>query len=369
MSLFISATEKVCETNKNEVEQERLVSAAVTPQIEKKKELIEYYTNRGSFILKNAIQQLEYLLLDDQNFSRNKFIITYYDNGRLSDQKNKELLEREDVQKYSTTIFKVMPDRTTWRIDDKRESSRILRNCKYLPKTYLDIDSFRIEMKNYSENKIWFSKTRGSTGGRGVNVFKTKELEHATIGTENIIQEGVQNIVLFKNKKFVLRTYILLHNKKSYLFKKSIAFVHKKKYDENSTDYDAQISHAGYQLDSDTGVKLVSFDELFADMPGMKELAFKRIFNASREAILKFRDTRESSSNTDYIILGVDNLLFWTNDSEKIDVRIVEVNRYPNIVHTPRMNAEVNQKMLMATFCILLKIDNIYSQDYVQLTA
>jgi hypothetical protein len=354
------------ETNKNNIEQKSFVSP-LKPLIEETK-LIEYYTNRGNSILKKALNQLEYLLLDEFFFSINKFIITYYDNGRLSDQKNTELLEREDVQKNRTIIFKVMPERTTWRIDDKRESSRILRNCKYLPKTYLNIESFRSEIENYSENKIWFSKSRGSAGGRGVSVFKTKELEHALIGNNNIIQEGVQNIVLYNNKKFVLRTYILLHNKKSYLYKNSIAFIHKTDYHEDSTDYDAQISHVGYQLDSKTGVKLVTFSELFPDMPGMKELAFKRIFNASREVLLKFKDTRDSSSETDYVILGVDNLLIWTNDAKKIDIRIVEINRYPNLVHTPKINVEVNQKMLVATFSILLNIENLYSQDYVPLT-
>jgi hypothetical protein len=333
--------------------------------------LIDIFTNRGSTLIKSAFKQ-NYFLFKENGIIPGKYIFIYFDNGRLTQNKYKDLIASENVKKNNSIIFKTMSETNTWRIDDKREFSRILKNCEYLPRTYLTIENFRLDIQNYPEkfpeNKIWFAKSRGSTSGRGVNAFTTTELKTASISSESIIQEGVENLVLYKKRKFVIRSYILLHDKKSYIYNKFFSPVHGKEYDPCSTEYLTQISHAGYQQDKEGGVRLINCADLFADTPGFEELVFKRMVHASRKMIEFFHDTRNASSKTDYIILGVDNLLFWTNDVNEIDIRFIEINRYPNIVHTPKINKEINQKLFSDTICKLLNIENVLDNGYVQLT-
>ena len=344
--------------------------------------LIEIYTNRGSSLMANAMKQIS-LLLKEKGILPGQYCIMYYDNERLTNSKYRELIKQneennennekqnENEKQNKKIIFKTMNERDTWRIDDKREFSRILRNCPFLPKTYLDIESFRENIQEYPGNKIWFAKARGSTSGKGVKAFTTLELKTESIDAESIIQEGVENLVLYKNRKFVIRSYILLHDKKSFLYNKFFSPVHGKEYDPTSTEYLSQISHAGYHLDKEDGVRLINCVDLFADTPGFNELVFEKMVQASKTMIECFRDTRNASSKTDFIILGVDNLLCWKDcetNTNKIDIRFIEINRYPNIFHTSKINKEVNQKMLADTFCKLLNIENQLDNGFIQLT-
>jgi prolyl 4-hydroxylase len=178
----------------------------------------------------------------------------------------------------------------------------------------------------------------------------------------SIIQEGVMNLCLYTNKKFVIRTYILLFNKKVFLHKKSFAVVHSKPYDPESTEFDVQISHANNESSQ---VKLIDFIQLFPNEPGLKEIAFKKIVVASTDMVSRFVDTCNASSDSSYILLGVDNLL--TSQNNVIGVKIIEVNRYPNISHTSLVNSQINIKVLEDVFCKLLNIKNPLSDNFISL--
>ena len=52
--------------------------------------LIEIFTNRGSVLLKNAIKQ-NYFLFKENGIIPGKYIFTYFDSGRLTQNKYKQL--------------------------------------------------------------------------------------------------------------------------------------------------------------------------------------------------------------------------------------------------------------------------------------
>ena len=325
---------------------------------------IEHYTNRGSGLFINALKSIE-SLLDDSRIDKANYIITYFDNNVISNRKVKELLEIKRIKEKKPKIFKIMPATTTWRIDDKREFCRIMKGSNHLPITYLNIDLFRKDMSRYHDNKIFFSKKRGGTGGKAVKCYTKKELETTYVEPDAIIQEGLMNIDLYMKKKYVIRSYILLYKKKSYLHKSCFFVLHGKEYDANSTDYDIQINHNGYN-DSKKKVELKEFKYLYPDKPGMKELIFKKLKDASKEMITRFKDTRSSSSETDFIILGMDSILVYEN--EKLNIKFIECNRFPNIRHNDLINKNINERMLADTFCLFLNIENPLFNNYILLT-
>ena len=123
-----------------------------------------------------------------------------------------------------------------------------------------------------------------------------------------------------------------------YLSKYSWVMIHEEDYDNTSSSYDIQIKHEGYsnknskiKMDSLSETKYSSYIYKIRDgLIYMKEL-FRPIIN---------------NSNNEYIIIGPDILISDDDD----DIKFIEFNTMPNLIHTTDINNNVNEKMLFDLF-------------------
>ena len=119
--------------------------------------------------------------------------------------------------------------------------------------------------------------------------------------------------------------------------------IHAEIYDEASTDYRVQIDHAGYD-NPDGPVKmqqLIDYSEYSTFEP--------RFLALLREIEPIFADAKEASSRDDYILLGIDLLL-----RKSGDIKLVEINTFPNFVHTQEITEHVNIPFFVAAIKTML---------------
>ena len=316
-------------------------------------------SNRGRSMFINAHKELETYL---KNENLTKAFFSYFDRQCLTDEHFKSKLEPNGGTEEN--VFQCMKDCDSWRIDDKREFARIMSKSKSVPKSYLNFDDFSKEKHLYEDDKIWFIKSRGGTSGKGVYCKFNKELNENP-GPQYIIQEEINNIDLWDDKKYVIRSYILIWNKRVFFHKKALAFIHGQKYETKTTSHDVQVSHAGY-ASPNGAVKVKSLEKIGElknkrrDLyPHLQEL----LYNTSKVICDNFKNMIEKSTNRRYLILGTDYLPIFEN--EKYSLKIVEVNRYPNISHTNEVNRDVNERMIRDMIATMLEIDHPLGNDFV----
>ena len=87
-----------------------------------------------------------------------------------------------------------------------------------------------------------------------------------------------------------------------------MAFVHGKKYEENSSDFNVQVSHNGYW--SKTGsVKVQDLELITRIKPrGTHTKLLKLLYESSVNICRKYRNMVSKSTNRKYILLGVDSI-------------------------------------------------------------
>ena len=284
-------------------------------------------TNRASKLFKNTCVKFNDLLSKDKNDKKVlKFIIIYWDsygNNYLNLFSNKHIVENIHIQHHNY-------------LSDKRKCSNLIKELKlykYYPKTYDNLSEINI----IPIDKLFFIKEIYSTGGKGVKCLSGKDLLNYKINKNEIIQEGLQNLKLIDNKKFVIRAYIIIFNNNFYLSKHMFVIVHGKDYDSKSSAYDVQIKHEGY-INKASAIKMYPLHEteyssyiykIRDALKNMKEL-FKPIIN---------------NSNNQFIIIGPDILI-----TNKDEIKFIEFNTLPNLQHTKYINENVNEKMLFDLF-------------------
>lgn len=224
-------------------------------------------------------------------------------------------------------------------LSNKKTCSNYIKNLnlyEYYPKTYDNLS----QLNNICIDNLYFIKNIHSTGGKGVKCIIGKDLLNYEINNNEIIQEGITNLKLINNSKFVIRSYIIIFNNNIYLSEYSWCMVHGKKYDTKNPAYDIQIKHEGYMNKAST-IKMYPLHETeYASyiykiknaLINMKEL-FKPIIN---------------NSNNQFIIIGSDILI-----TDKDEIKFIEFNTFPNLIHTKYINDNVNEKMLFDLFNLL----------------
>lgn len=317
------------------------------------------FTNRGKRLFENAESQILKFYPKNEDI-----VITYFDTENLSIRNLRDMKEKYGDM-ADKKIFHIISDRISWVVDDKREFSRVMMNSEYLPLTYLTREEFFKDKDLYNSDKVWFVKRRGGSSGKYVNCVKNKDITSNT-DRDSILQEEIHPIDLWNGRKYVIRSYILLWNKKAWLHRKAFCVVHGKEYEENSSDWDVQVNHNGYCSQSGL-VKLHNLEDL-DEMKGksVREEIFIHLYKSSKEIAKNFKTVVESTTETQYIILGVDSLPIHI-DENKYSIRLVEVNRFPNICHTQKINKEVNEEMLKDTLLFFMDIKHPFC-NYVDLS-
>jgi hypothetical protein len=173
-----------------------------------------------------------------------------------------------------------------------------------------------------SLERVLFVKGRGGTAGKEVSCIKYSELSSFTLKKSYIIQEAIDNIELYENRKMVFRFFVLLHNKQVFLNRNSFAVIHGVEYDPNSTAYEIQVQHHGKKGNEVIRFPISNLNQYDDYINRLKILTNK---------ILPVLDNvRNSSSENTYILLGIDGI-----PCQDGTVKLVEINTYPNLLKPP----------------------------------
>ncbi len=236
--------------------------------------------------------------------------------------------------KISSNIS-IIPRRITHKLDNKKimYNTLITTNPEYqcfLPKTYVNLKN--IKESDFQENKLYFIKKSGSSGGIGVNVVKTYKQTCEYIKDDinsYILQEEIRNPHLINGYKYTLRVYILITEKKEiYIHRSILGIIHTEKY-SNVLNKDIHISHK-----DPTYFNLYDKDEY--------DILFNKIQDISFLSIKDFIKNEDISNR--YIILGTDFLV-----DMNMNVYLLEFNTYPNMQYKKK---ETQQYMIKRTLFI-----------------
>lgn len=219
---------------------------------------------------------------------------------------------------------------------DKGRLPKILERHSLIGKIAPPTCASTAEASAFQDVPIWFSKSRTGTSGQGMEVVAHSDLEAYDLPKGHVLQAGVENLRLVDGRKAVTRIYLLVWNRRFWLFGDGFHVVHGQPYREGSTDYDVQISHEGYR-DANRPVELMPLhrDPEFASI-----MKTAQKFSAALGPALS--DLVAASSSSDYLLLGIDTLLQNTGE-----MKLVEINAVPNFIHTEEVNQGVNIPFLV----------------------
>lgn len=269
-------------------------------------------------------------------------------------------LERPVLLTYWDTYFGQLPALENW-----AKEARVLRviektainplsNKKKMPKMLADTGRAHLSPPTYDsvdealgyvgeEVSIWFFKNAYGTGGKDMFCVLADDLSEAELPQHHVIQAGVQNLALIDGRKFTTRIYVLIWNGCTYLYDNGFLMIHGIPYDEASTDYRVQIDHVGYE-NPDGPIKmqqLVNYVDYKKFAPRFTELI--------RDIDPIFVDAKAASDRDSYILLGIDILLQASGD-----IKLIEINTFPNFLHTPEITEQVNVPFFEAVLLTML---------------
>lgn len=236
-----------------------------------------------------------------------------------------------------SVAFTLIDRQRTIPLDNKAHMARLLQGAGlHYPRVYFDPAQVPPEA-----DKLWYIKDPTLSGGKGISVVRHEQLV-GCFKRGNIIQEAVQDLLLWQNRKFTLRAYVLVHAGNLYLFPLAITVLHGADYDPVSQDPLVQYQHIGY-MDADSPVTMHPFAEYagFADVMERLALMLRETFPAFRN-LLKYEKAHT------YCLFGIDTLA--RADGSTV---LIEINDRPNIVHTRAINEQVNIPMVRAMYCVL----------------
>lgn len=278
-------------------------------------------TNRATKLFNDTCLKFNELLLKfNNNKNLTKNLIIYWDsygNNELHLSSNKYIIENIHRKHHNY-------------LSNKGKCSNYVKKLnlyQHYPETYNNI----YEINNISNIKLYFIKDIYSTAGKGIKCMNGKELIDYKLNENEIIQEGVTDLKLIDNKKFVIRAYIIIFNNKIYLSKYSLCIVHDKNYNKLSKSYDIQIKHT-------IGKGIIP----------LVETIYHSYINNIKDALINMKELFKpiiDNSKNKYIIIGPDILI--TNNDE---IKFLEFNTFPNINSTTNKEREIKEKMLFDLF-------------------
>lgn len=180
-------------------------------------------------------------------------------------------------------------------------------------------------------NKIWFIKPTCSTSGKGIQCLTAQELAEFQLPPHHIIQEQVAGIELINAHKYTARAYVLIYDKRVFLFDDGFVMIHGVPYSENATDFAVQVDHSGY-TEVGSAIKMMRM----AELPNF-ELKLAQL--KQKISFLKpvLSELIAASSTREYGLLGIDLLYDKHNNPT-----LIEINSKANFVHTDTINHSLN---------------------------
>jgi len=273
----------------------------------------KYLINR-SHILKNILNKngwVEGKINEEVDFS-------YWD---VYDAKG--VTVKSNVRTIARNITSVM--------DNKKSMYETLKKnnlTDFLPKTYTDMRN--IDKNIFTNDKIYFLKEAGGSGGKAVTAINSYEQMTGIISkkpAQYILQEEVPNMYLDNGHKTTMRIFVLItDNKNIYTYKEGRVFIYKDKYTKNNLENDIHncVYNSSYH-------NLSSKDY------------YEKVFNQIEE--INYLTTnlfiKDKIISNGYQILGYDYII-----DNNYKVYLIEINAYPNLQPYTEIHRILNTRMI-----------------------
>ena len=203
--------------------------------------------------------------------------------------------------------------------------------------TFSQLPDYLRFLKSTNSAVFCFLKTTLGAGGSGVYVFNNlKDLIHTLLNKNNddgqmIIQQGIRDVALIDNRKFKIRTYVLVTaDWKTYMYKDSLIVLHQETYSPESISSAVQLSP-----NSGDTTMLLS-DE--PDLSGLNKVIEETVYKTIK--CLKQKSIGIPNSGS-YHLFGYDFIC----DSQK-QIYLIETNAFPDLERRDAVGKSLSKKMM-----------------------
>ena len=192
--------------------------------------------------------------------------------------------------------------------------------CKPITYKVLNGTIKKLNLKN-KNNHLWFLKENNTAYSNGINIFNniTDVKNNIDIKKKYVLQKNISNRMLYKNKKFHIRTYLLVHYKDNiyyfYLYNDGIMIVSKHKWEHKNINKDIQVTTSRKINNSVDYKKTKLYSKLH-----------KYIKKSKIDLIRNISDKLDNNDNECFDLYGFDYIF-----NKKYNPFILEVNYKPVI--------------------------------------
>lgn len=191
----------------------------------------------------------------------------------------------------------------------------------------------------------WFAKPVHLSGGRGIECVSPADLNSYQLPQHTILQAGVENLLLLNNRKFTGRIYLLVWNKRLWMFDDGWLMIHGVDFDPESNSYEIHVDHRGYQ-EAGSSIKM----KLLSDLDSQPKLRESLTISAAALKPL-FKEQLSASDKGAYLMAGIDFLV-----QRDGTIKFIEINAIPNFVHTPEINCKLNIPFFVESLRLMLDL-------------
>lgn len=234
-------------------------------------------------------------------------------------------------------------------LDDKLSMYNVLKPNKgedaITPPVFESLPAYLQFLKQNESAFFCFLKSTIGAGGDDVYCFTGLKglvgflAKNQDINGKMVLQHGVQDVQLIDNKKFKIRTYVLVLNDWSaYIYNDSLIVLHESPYDQDSSDKKVQMS-------PDTGddIRILNEQSEHSDL-------VEPITKSVRESIHRLQSCSTNIPNSGhYHLFGYD--LIATSDGRS---QIIEVNAFPNLERQDSIGKSVSIQMMKDLFSLVI---------------
>lgn len=230
-------------------------------------------------------------------------------------------------------------------IDNKRTFFKLLHGLTYgYPETFFSYDTF---LQGYTKGANYFLKYAGNNGGKQVHVCNTPE-QVQTLLQENdrpyVIQKEIQNLLLYQNRKFVLRIWMVLIGDRCFLSTQGNCMVQISPYQKGNLDRKIHIEHKPDTVEYLPYNKRRFYHQSYRNVLKLCHLLMGRI------------NTRLVTNPQCFQLLGLD-IIF----DQSLTPFIIEINAWPNMVINDQVDSG-NKSEVLAMFLTDLAIPTLLQE-------
>ena len=306
--------------------------------------LFKIYTDKNVKVFKDALS-----LLNEDGVRDGIFGLIY------SDKNIKEEIVDNFLEKNPRmTIFKVVNMNITDSIDNKLKFYLKMKDSKYVPISFRNLQDLKnnLSYNSYLENNnLFFLKDDNTTLGKGVKVFKLKDLSDLTFKENQIIQKSMDNPALINNRRLKLRILLIIYKENLYFHKKYWGCIGKIEFNKNEDNKERLQQMNVLNTDnSDTF--------LIDDILNLNNIN-NEIINSLKDIKKYYSEEINNIKENLYTILGLDYVI-----SINGAVEIIEINHRPNFWHGEYITKNSDIKCIKDLYKLLIN-DSCFDTDFI----